>query len=185
MQSINPTRVAILGAECSGKTTLCAELKKSLASDAVDTKIIPEALREFCHRLNRVPRMEEQLGIMREQIALEVFAEKASTLNQPQLTISDCAPITIAIYSELYFSDLSLYSEAEKFHKNYDLSILLSPNLGWQSDGIFRESPQAQQRFHHRMKQWLQSSSHPWLEISDVGEQRTASAISAIIPLLR
>jgi HTH-type transcriptional regulator, transcriptional repressor of NAD biosynthesis genes len=185
MQSINPTRVAILGAECSGKTTLCAELKKSLASYAIETQIIPEALREFCHRLNRVPCREDQLGIMHEQMELEDFDKKTNRLDQRQLTLSDCAPITIAIYSELYFSDLSLYFEAEKFHKNYDLSILLSPNIGWQSDGIFRESPQAQQRFHHRMKQWLQSSSHPWLEISDVGEQRTASAISAIIRLLR
>jgi HTH-type transcriptional regulator, transcriptional repressor of NAD biosynthesis genes len=180
-----PTRVAILGAECSGKTTLCAALKDSLASHSIETKIVPEALREFCHRLNRVPRMEDQLGIMHDQMKLDGFEEKALTLDQRRLVLSDCAPITIAIYSELYFSDLNLYVEANKFHESYDLSILLSPNIGWQSDGIFRESPQAQQRFHHRIKQWLQSSTHPWLEISDVGEQRTASAFSAIIALLR
>jgi HTH-type transcriptional regulator, transcriptional repressor of NAD biosynthesis genes len=185
MQSKTPKRVAILGAECSGKTTLCAELKRALTSDSIETTIVPEALREFCHRLNRVPRMEDQLGIMHEQMKLESFDEKSSLLNQHRLALSDCAPITIAIYSELYFSDLSLYLAAEKFHRNYDLSILLAPNIGWQSDGIFRESPQAQQRFHSRIKQWLQSSTHAWIEISDVGVQRTASAFSAIIPLLR
>jgi HTH-type transcriptional regulator, transcriptional repressor of NAD biosynthesis genes len=185
MQSAKPIRIAILGAECSGKTTLCTALKKSLTSYSIETKIVPEALREFCHRLNRVPRMEDQLGIMHDQMQLDCVEEKALTLDQRRLVLSDCAPISIAIYSELYFSDLSLYVEANKFHESYDLSILLSPNIGWQSDGIFRESPQAQQRFHHRMKQWLQSSSHPWLEISDVGEQRTASAIRAIIALLR
>jgi HTH-type transcriptional regulator, transcriptional repressor of NAD biosynthesis genes len=178
-------RVAILGAECVGKTTLCNELKESMASYQIHTKVTPEALREFCIRNKRTPRIDEQFGIMREQAVLENFDDKDTTSYQRKLTLSDCAPITIAIYSELYFSDSSLYSEAEKFHENYDLSILLSPNIGWQSDGIFRESPQAQQRFHHRIKHWLESSPHPWLEISDVGEQRTMNAISAIIPLLR
>lgn len=178
-------RVAILGAECVGKTTLCNELKQSMASFQIDTKIAPEALREFCIQNNRVPRIDEQFSIMREQAVLEDFDDKDHQSDQCRLTLSDCAPITIAIYSELYFSDLSLYSEADEFHKNYDLSLLLTPNIGWQSDGIFRESPQAQQRFHHRIKHWLESSSHPWLEISDVGEQRTKGAISAIIPFLR
>jgi HTH-type transcriptional regulator, transcriptional repressor of NAD biosynthesis genes len=185
MPSKKTTRVAILGAECTGKTTLCEELKKSLTNYSTDTNIIHETLREFCNRHNRVPSMEEQLGIMHEQMKLEDYVDKANALDQPRLTLSDCAPITIAIYSELYFSDLSLYSEAEKFHEKYDLSILLSPNIGWQSDSIFRESPEAQQRFHHQIKQWLASSGHPWLEISDVGDQRTVSAMSAIIPLLR
>jgi HTH-type transcriptional regulator, transcriptional repressor of NAD biosynthesis genes len=178
-------RVAILGAECTGKTTLCTELKASLASYQIDAKITPEALREFCIRHKRVPLIDEQLGIMREQAALESFDDNQNTGVQQKLVLSDCAPISIAIYSELYFSDLSLYSEAKKLHENYDLSILVSPNIGWQADGIFRENPEAQQRFHHRIKQWLASSAHPWLEISDIGDQRTASAMSAIIPLLR
>lgn len=178
-------RVAILGAECTGKTTLCAALQKYFVGYQIDTKIVPEALREFCHRLNRVPRREDQLGIMREQMTREQFDEKTDTLHQRGLALSDCAPITIAIYSELYFSDLSLYPEAEKFHTHFDLSILLAPNIGWLSDGIFRESPDAQLRFHRRIKDWLESNTHPWLEISDLGEQRTTTAINAIIPLLR
>jgi HTH-type transcriptional regulator, transcriptional repressor of NAD biosynthesis genes len=178
-------RVAILGAECSGKTTLCYALKTVLSDLEIITKIAPEALREFCGRHQRVPRREEQLGIMRDQQSNEGYAESRLTTDKTNLLLSDCAPITIAIYSELYFSDTSLYPEAQTHHEKYDLSILLTPNIGWQQDGIFRESPQAQQRFHHRMKQWLASSTHPWLEISEVADQRTMRAMSAIIALIR
>jgi nicotinamide riboside kinase len=178
-------RVAILGAESSGKTTLCHALKTVLSDLEINTKIAPEALREFCSRHQRVPRCEEQLGIMRNQQFNETYAEHQLNADQTNLLLSDCAPITIAIYSELYFADISLYPEAQTHHEKYDLSILLTPNLGWQQDGIFRESPEAQQRFHHRIRQWLASSTHPWLEISEVSDQRTARAMSAIIKFLR
>jgi HTH-type transcriptional regulator, transcriptional repressor of NAD biosynthesis genes len=178
-------RVAILGAESSGKTTLCEALKTMLFDLDINTKIAPEALREFCGRHQRVPRREEQLAIMREQQLNETSAENELNADQTNLLLCDCAPITLAIYSELYFSDTSLYPEAQTHHEKYDLSILLTPNIGWQQDGIFRESPGAQQRFHHRVKQWLAGSTHPWLEISEVSDQRTTRAMSAIIPLLR
>jgi HTH-type transcriptional regulator, transcriptional repressor of NAD biosynthesis genes len=178
-------RIAILGAESTGKTTLCIELKQALISRSVKTTIKPEALREFCKLHNRVPTKEEQLDIMREQATLEKFDEDHDTLGLRTLSLSDCAPITIAIYSDLYFSDKSLYPDAEIYHATYDLSILLAPNIGWQSDGIFRDSPAAQQRFHLLMQTWLKNNRHPWLEIDDIGEQRTATAMSAIIPFLR
>jgi HTH-type transcriptional regulator, transcriptional repressor of NAD biosynthesis genes len=171
-------RIAILGAESTGKTTLCIELKQALISRSVKTTIKPEALREFCKLHNRVPTKEEQL-------TQEKFDENHDTCGLRTLSLSDCAPITTAIYSDLYFSDKSLYPDAEIYHANYDLSILLAPNIGWQSDGIFRDSPAAQQRFHLLMQTWLKNKSHPWLEIDDIGERRTATAMSAIIPLLR
>jgi HTH-type transcriptional regulator, transcriptional repressor of NAD biosynthesis genes len=178
-------RVAILGAESTGKTTLCEELKASLQSQSKSIAIVPEALRIFCREKNRVPTKTDQISIMREQAELEVLTEKRGNLTPLDLLLSDCAPLTIAIYSELYFSDLSLYPEAETHHSRYDLSILLARNIGWQQDGIYRESPEAQQRFHQRLKTWLEQSNYPWLEITATGTQRSAQAMSAIIPLLR
>jgi HTH-type transcriptional regulator, transcriptional repressor of NAD biosynthesis genes len=178
-------RVAILGAECTGKTTLCLLLKNSISNQGIATTVVPEALRDFCHTHGRVPYAEEQISIMQEQAAFEANANTEANSHEPNLVLSDCAPITIAIYSELYFGDFGLYTQANAHHAKYDLSILLAPTIGWQCDGIFRESPEAQQRFHLRMKTWLEQNTHPWLEITENGEQRTAAAMSAIIPLLR
>jgi HTH-type transcriptional regulator, transcriptional repressor of NAD biosynthesis genes len=184
-------RVAILGAECTGKTTLCAELAKELLQQQFDEtlniKIVPEALRQFCEINERVPIASEQLGIMRDQAQLEYLAIDSLTQKHTasSLLISDCAPITIAIYSELYFNDLSLFAEASNHHQSYDLTVLLSPTLGWKEDGIFRESLAAQWRFHEKLKHWLSTHRFAWVEIALNGPARTVSAMNAIIEVIR
>jgi nicotinamide riboside kinase len=188
---MNIVRIAILGAECTGKTSLCQALAlalpqvPTLQSTAIDIAVVPEALRQFCETHRRVPVQQDQLDIMRQQAALESRAENALQENLTKLVLSDCAPITTAVYSELYFSDFRLYEQASAHHKRYDLSLLLYPTLGWQADGLFRESADAQKRFHDRMRAWLVTSTNPWLEIHETGAARTASAMNAIIPLLR
>jgi nicotinamide riboside kinase len=188
---MNTIRIAILGAECTGKTSLCKALAlavpqlPALQSTVIEIAIVPEALRQFCETHQRVPMQHEQLGIMRQQATLELAAEKLLHKNLTNLVLSDCAPITTAVYSELYFSDRHLYEEASTHHKRYDLSLLLYPTLGWQADGLFRESAEAQRRFHDRIKVWLTETASPCLEISETGAARTASALHAIIQLLR
>jgi HTH-type transcriptional regulator, transcriptional repressor of NAD biosynthesis genes len=178
-------RVAILGAESTGKTSLCKALALALTTRFSDIALVPEALRQFCETYQRVPAEQDQRRIMHQQAALELVAENAFQKTRTNLVLSDCAPITTAIYSELYFSDQSLYEEASAHHARYDLSLLLCPNLGWQPDGLFRDSPEAQQRFHRRLKTWLAAGANPWHEISETGSARTTSALSAIITLLR
>jgi nicotinamide riboside kinase len=184
-------RIAVLGAECTGKTSLCQALAlalpqvPTLQSTGIEIAIVPEALRQFCETHQRVPLQLEQLGVMRQQMTLEQTAENALQENLTNLVLSDCAPITTAVYSELYFSDFRLYEQASAHHKRYDLSLLLYPTLGWQADGLFRESADAQKRFHDRMRAWLGTSANQWFEIHETGAARTASAMNAIIPLLR
>jgi nicotinamide riboside kinase len=188
---MNTVRMAILGAECTGKTSLCQALAlalpkvPALQNAALDIAIVPEALRQFCETHRRVPTQQEQLDIMRQQITLELRAENALEDKLMKLVLSDCAPITTAVYSELYFSDFRLYEQAAAHHARYDVSLLLCPTLGWQSDGLFRESADAQKRFHERMRAWLTQNTYPWLEIQETGAARTVSAMNAIIPLLR
>jgi nicotinamide riboside kinase len=59
-------RIAILGAESSGKSTLAAALASHF-----DTVWVPEYLREFVETLGRVPREEDQYGIARTQVERE------------------------------------------------------------------------------------------------------------------
>ena len=59
-------RIAIIGAECVGKTELAQRLAEWLPG-----LWIPEYLREFCDRLRRTPRLDEQMLILAEQQARE------------------------------------------------------------------------------------------------------------------
>ena len=51
--------VALLGAESSGKTTLAAQLRDSMAgNDHGSVALVPEVLRQFCIDAGRTPRRE-------------------------------------------------------------------------------------------------------------------------------
>ena len=70
-------RVAIVGAESTGKTTLAHALAQRLAADTgLRTTWVPEHLRAWCSERGRTPRPGEQPAIARELVtACDRFAE--------------------------------------------------------------------------------------------------------------
>ena len=60
-------KIALLGAESTGKTQLSSELAQALREQGKSVAVVPEVLREWCQREGRTPRPEEQLPIAQEQ----------------------------------------------------------------------------------------------------------------------
>ena len=61
-------RIAIVGAESTGKSELAQALARHLASDfGLRAACVGEYLREWCDAHGRTPRADEQLGIAQEQ----------------------------------------------------------------------------------------------------------------------
>jgi nicotinamide riboside kinase len=174
--------IAILGAESTGKTQLCHELKALLQTQiARGVQLVPELLRQFCEVHQRAPMQNEQQALMQAQIAQE-----NATLEQTDaVLICDCAPITTAIYSELYFSDSSLIKAASMHHERYTISLILQPDLPWQADGIFRDGVAMQNRFHNQLSAWLEVNAFPFITITGQGARRTHMAQDAIMRFIR
>ena len=82
-------RVAILGAESSGKTMLAQALAKHF-----DTVWVPEYLREFVETHQRVPREDEQLLIAKTQVQ----REREYALRAKAWLFCDTSPLMTAIY---------------------------------------------------------------------------------------
>jgi nicotinamide riboside kinase len=61
---VSVRRIAVLGAESSGKSTLCQAL-----AQRYDTLWVPEYLREFVDTQGRVPFESDQYGIARRRRA--------------------------------------------------------------------------------------------------------------------
>jgi nicotinamide riboside kinase len=177
-------KIAILGAECTGKSTLLEALAQGLRAQLHRPVIaLPELLREFCEREKRTPRKDEQALLIDAQIQREsAFAdEPASPLSPQPVLISDCAPITIALYSQIYFDDHSLMAIATQHHKSYRLTLVTQPDIGWQADGNLRDGITIQTEFHRRLTQWLQINSIEAVHIEGTGQSREALAFAAII----
>lgn len=195
-------QIAILGAESTGKSDLIAALLLLFAARKTESvSAVPEVLRQFCIAHGRAPFAHEQQGILGQQMAVEQLAIEQSTieqstieqsglersLNQRTVLLSDCAPITTAIYSEMYFNDPSLIDVATTHHQRYRLSLALAPDIGWHADPLpfMRDGPRAQLDFHWRLLQWLSCSQMPYQLITGSGQSRTQSALDAIIKVIR
>ena len=190
-------QIAILGAESTGKSDLIAALLLLFAARKTESvSAVPEVLRQFCIAHGRAPFAHEQQGILGQQMAVEQLAIEQSTIeqfgldqspNQRTVLLSDCAPITTAIYSEMYFNDPSLIGVATTHHQRYRLSLALAPDIGWHADPLpfMRDGPNAQMDFHWRLLEWLSYSQMPYQLITGSGQSRTQSALDAIIKAIR
>lgn len=174
----SPQLICLMGAECTGKTSLAQALAHHLGGPWV-----PEYLRDFCDEQGRVPVQAEQAQIMRSQFEREqqVLAQAPSGC---AYVLCDTAPLLTAVYSAHYFSDHSLLECAHVLHQRYALTLLLNPDLDWAADGVQRDSASARQTVHTLLQHELQAQRHPMIEVGGVGEARLAAAINAVETLL-
>lgn len=168
-------RVAIIGAECVGKTQLAQRLAQTLPG-----LWIPEYLREFCERAGRTPRPQEQAQILAEQRRREDEAIDRARAHRLDWVLADSAPLVTAAYSELLFGDVSLHPAAIVHHACYQATLLLAPDLPWEADGIQRDGPAVREAFHAVLLQRLQRSGLPFALIGGAGDERLRAASRAL-----
>jgi len=168
-------RVAIIGAECVGKTELAQRLARHLSG-----LWIPEYLREFCDRTQRTPYREEQAGIVAEQQRLEAEALAAARARGLEWVLADSAPLTTAVYSELIFGDRSLYAAAVAHHAAYDATLLLAPDLPWVADGIQRDGPAVREASHALLLARLSEHRLDYALVAGSGRARFDAALAAL-----
>ena len=96
-------RVAVVGSECSGKTTLAAALAAHY-----QTAWVPEFARQFVIDKGAAPDYEDVEAIARGQIVLE--DEKADEASR--LLIEDTDLFSTVLYSRHYYGDCPRWIEA-------------------------------------------------------------------------
>lgn len=147
-------KVAILGAESSGKSALA----EALASH-FNTLWVPEYLRDFVDQHQRVPRSDEQLHIAQTQREREL--ELAASAKE--YLFCDTTPLMTALYSRHYFTDLDPELVRLEHLHDYAFTIVTAPDFPWTADGLQRESPAVRQRVHEELLDLLDSREIPFM----------------------
>src|SRR4051812_14886110 len=98
--AVRPMKIALLGAESTGKTCLALELAAWFDACGRPAVAVPEALRDWCQREGRTPRPDEQMPIAQEQ---ERRVDEAAA--RADVVIADTTAIMVAIYSAMLFED--------------------------------------------------------------------------------
>ena len=171
MQRTRPQLICLIGAECTGKTTLARRLALELSG-----RWVPERLRLFCDAMGRTPYRHEQIDILEQQARDETNALEMAEIHQQHFVFCDTAPLLTAVYSDFVFGDASLYPRARELHARYAKTLVLEPDLPWIADGLQRDGAHVQQPIHAKIVQELQNMGRPIYPVAGSGDTRTALA---------
>ena len=166
-------RVAILGAESSGKSTLAAALAAHY-----ETLWVPEYLREFVEEKERVPQECDQYPIARTQMQ----HEDAAAAKANRFLFCDTTPLMTAIYSRWYWNRVDAeLSQLEQRH-DYAFTLVTAPDSPWEADGLQRESEAVRQTIHEQVLQMLHERGIAYLLVTGSLPQRMLQAGRLIDP---
>jgi NadR type nicotinamide-nucleotide adenylyltransferase len=168
---MSPLRIAILGAESSGKSTLAAAL-----AERYGTQWVPEYLREFVETRGRVPVPEDQFFIASTQVE----REDAAAVTARGYLFCDTTPLMTAIYSRYYFDGADAPLAALVAARRYDLTIVTAPDNPWVPDGLLRDSDEVRQQVYHQLLDELAARRIPYVLVGGELEQRVAQVANAL-----
>jgi nicotinamide riboside kinase len=174
MTDDTPRLICVIGAECTGKTSLVREL-----ADALGASVVPEVLRDWCAEQGRTPQVHEQAALMQAQIHMENKALAQINPGHSAIVLCDTAPLLTAVYSLHYFADSSLLALAHAHHRRYALTLWLQPDLPWVEDGLQRDGLAAQAAVHALLGQQLALHA-PVVAVSGAGAARWQAAMFAL-----
>jgi len=171
-----PLTVAVLGAECTGKSSLVTALQTHWQARGAKVHVVPEVLRQWCDQQGRTPLAQEQRAIAQAQADLAEQAEGGDFL------IADTSPLMTAIYSDVLFQDPSLYPFALSHQRIYQHTLVTGLDLPWQADGIQRDGPAMRERVDARLRDVLQREGLAFCMVYGNGPERMASALAVLEP---
>jgi nicotinamide riboside kinase len=152
--AMRPRRIAVLGAESSGKSTLAAAL-----AGHYGTLWVPEYLREFVETEGRVPRADDQFGIA----ATQQRREDEAAARASAFLFCDTTPLMTAVYSLHYFHGVDAGLARLAARHDYARTLVTAPDAPWEPDGLQRESAAVRQQVHGLLIGELQRRGIPYM----------------------
>ena len=163
-------KIAIVGPESTGKSTMSAYLAKHY-----NTVWVPEYARGYCENLTEPPTWQDEINMFEGQLQLEKdYLPKAN-----QILICDTTFITVKIWSDEMFgqSPQQVLDALPNYH--YDLYLLLDIDLPWQDDPL-RNFPTMREHFMEVWHKELKALNANYIVISGTGQNRYESAVKVI-----
>lgn len=167
-----PRRVAIIGPESTGKSTLAKDL-----SEALNSAFVSEYAREYIDQLDKPYQYEDLLAIALGQISLE--DELSAKANE--FLMIDTTLTVIRVWSEHRYGKCDPWIIAEEERRKYDLTLVCDIDLPWEEDPQ-REHPHLREHFFELYKE--HAKAHPPFAIIRGDRQaRLKAALRAISKL--
>ena len=171
-------RIAIVGPESSGKTTLCEALAQHY--QCAYTK---EYARAYLEDNGPGYTEDDLIHIARGQLLVEGQAQELAVKHGGDLIICDTDMITIRIWSKEKFGRCHPLIKKLAQSVKYDLWLLCTPDIPWEPDPL-REDPHDRDRLFVVYRSVLDQSKKNYVVIRGDRGERVAAATAAINKLI-
>lgn len=163
-------RIALLGGESSGKTTLAEALAGEL-----HTRWVPEYGRQRWEELRHTLDPDELLHVARHQVELEDEAARAAAAEGARWLVCDTTPLTTLQYCLHDFGQAP--PELQRLaRRDYDLTAVCEPDFDFVQDGCRRDD-----HFRREQHAWtlaqLASRHVPWFAATGPVAQRVQQVL--------
>jgi len=163
-------RVAVVGAESTGKTTLSEEL-----AEALNTEWVPEYGRDYTYlKLSRYRSMEEIRWHTRDFVAIareQQAREDAAARRANRVLVCDTDSFATAIWHERYTGRRSPAVERQARWSHIWLYFLTDVRTPFFQDGI-RDGEAIREWMHNRFLEAMAGTGRPYAELSGSPERR-------------
>jgi nicotinamide riboside kinase len=163
-------KIALVGPESSGKSSLCGSLANWFRSPKVD-----EVARDYLNGLSGPYQKEDVENIAR----LQLNTEKEMENHHPNWLFCDTNLLVIKIWMEHAYGNCPEWILEHLKKYRYNLTLLLKPDLGWMPDPL-REHPDKQMYFFDLYVAELQKLGCRWETVEGLGDDRLKNALGLI-----
>lgn len=163
-------KIAIVGPESTGKSTITQQLAKHYS-----TLWVPEYARYYCAALKEPCNLQDEINMFHGQLALE---ESILAIAEQDIIFCDTTFITVKIWSDEVFGETpAIVLDALPVY-HYDYYLLMDIDLPWEADPL-RDFPDKREHF---MEVWHKELNALNARYTIVGgqEDRLANAITAV-----
>ena len=176
--NVDIIKIAIIGPESTGKSTLSEHLAKHY-----QTLWVPEYAREYCSKLTGECTLEDEMNMFHGQLASEDAAiaslQSSADNGQPKLLICDTTIVTVKMWCEHVFGSCPPEVQKEFDERYYDLYLLMNIDLPWKEDPL-RDFPHLRQYFMDWYIRLMKEKNANYKIISGSDEERFENAIKVI-----
>ncbi|RZK41281.1 MAG: NadR [Pedobacter sp.] len=163
-------KIAIVGPESTGKSTISQELAKYYR-----VPWVPEYARYYCAALTADCTMQDEINMFHGQVALE---ESILATAESDFIICDTTFLTVKIWSdEILRQSPSVVLDALRI-RTYDFYILLDIDLPWQEDPL-RDFPHLREHFMEVWHRELKAIDANYVVVGGI-DDRLQNVITAI-----
>lgn len=155
-------RIAMIGPESSGKSTIAAYISASFGFE-----LVSEYARQYLGSLDRPYVMADVLYIYEQQMSLELELLRGA----PKGVVADTEFINGLVWCEEVFGASPQWFDNQIRSRPYDLYLLTTPDIPYETDPL-RENPGRGSYFFERYRTELEKRGLPFSVISGDGEAR-------------